>query len=41
MEYTDGRDDWAAYEQEKKELQELSPDEYEAALKELGRRMGI
>lgn len=41
MEYTGGRDDWSAYEQEKKELQGLSPDEYEAALKELARRMGI
>ena len=41
MEYTGGRDDWSAYEQENKELQGLSPGEYEAVLKELARRMGI
>lgn len=32
---------WAAYEQEKKKIQGLPPEEYEAALKELARRMGI
>ena len=30
-----------AYEREKKKLQGLPSDEYEAALKELARRMGI
>lgn len=32
---------WADYEWEKKKLQGLLPDKYEAALKELARRMGI
>lgn len=41
MEYTGGRDDWAAYEREKKKLQGLPPEEYEASLKELTRRMWI
>ena len=38
---TVGNADWAAYEREKKKLQGLPPDEYEAALKEMARRMGI
>ena len=41
MEFTNGSADWTAYEREKKKLQGLPPDEYEAALKELARRMGI
>ena len=39
MESTVGN--WADYEREKKKLQGLPPEEYEDALKELARRMGI
>lgn len=41
MESMAGNADWAAYEREKKKLQGLPPEEYEAALKELARRMEI
>ena len=38
---TAGNADWTAYERQKTKLQGVPPDEYEAALKELARRMGI
>ena len=41
MESIAGRDEWTVYEREKKKLQGLPPDEYEAALKELARRMSL
>lgn len=41
MESTVGNADWTVYERGKKKLQGLPPDEYEAALKELARRMVI
>ena len=41
MESMAGNADWAAYEREKKKLQGLPPEEYEAALKELARRMTV
>ena len=41
MEAMAGTADGADYEREKKKLQGLPPEEYEAALKELARRMGI
>lgn len=38
---TDGKIDWAAYESEKKKLQDLPSDEYQMEVRELARRMRI
>lgn len=35
------REDWLEYEREKKKLQELHPKEYETAVRELCKRMGV
>ena len=40
MESMDGNA-WAEYEREKKKLRGLPPEEYEAAVKELARRLGL